>query len=133
MKKTLILILITGITITSILLISIVGKDNEQEIKSATVNTVAMEDDIQIINVTALPNGYSPSKITASSGLKTVLRMKSTNSYGCERSFRIPDLKISKILPQSGVTEFDLGIPENGKKIVGTCSMGMYTLTINFE
>jgi hypothetical protein len=29
-----------------------------------------MEDDIQIINVTALPNGYSPSKITSKFRIK---------------------------------------------------------------
>lgn len=132
MKKTLILILITGIIITSTFLISLIKKENEESVKSAATNTVTVENNIQIINVTALSSGYSPSKITANSGLKTFLRVKSTNSYGCERSFRIPTLEISKILPQSGVTEFDLGIPKGGEKIVGTCSMGMYTLTINF-
>lgn len=134
MKNILILVSITVIAIIAIFIFSSIGKKNNSSVKSETTSTaVTIENDTQIINVTALSGGYRPSKVIAEAGKKTVLRLESKNSYGCERSFRIPKLGMSKILPQNGVTEFDLGTPESGENILGTCSMGMYTFTINFK
>jgi hypothetical protein len=41
-------------------------------------------------------------------------------------------MNISKILPQSGTTDIDLGSPKLGT-IQGTCGMGMYPFEINFS
>jgi plastocyanin domain-containing protein len=104
-----------------------------EEVKAKNTETVTEENGIQIINVISTSGGYFPAKITAKAGKKTLLRMESQNSYGCERSFRIPSLKITEILPQQGTTEIDLGTPNEGENILGSCSMGMYTFTIKFE
>lgn len=108
------------------------GKQNT-EVKAEATSAVTEENGKQIINVISRSGGYFPQQISAIAGKETILRMESKNSYGCERSFRIPKLNITKILPQEGITEIDLGKPEKGEKVLGTCSMGMYTFTIKFE
>jgi len=100
------------------------GPDNT----SSTISS----DNKQVIEVVA-SGGYSPKKITAKAGVPTILVMKSEGAYGCERAFNIPDLKISKLLPVNGLTEFDLGSPVKDTKLVGVCSMGMYYFQIIFN
>ncbi len=109
------------------------GKQSSDVKAVTTANAVTEEDGKQIINVTSRAGGYFPQQVSAVAGKETVLRLESKNSYGCERSFRIPKLNISKILPQEGITEIELGKPEKGEKVLGSCSMGMYTFTIKFE
>ena len=94
---------------------------------------VSMEDDVQIVKVVVNAKGYTPNSVEAKAGIKTVLRMESQNSYGCERSLRIPSLEITEILPSQGTTDIDLGIPKEGENIFGSCSMGMYTFKISFK
>jgi hypothetical protein len=91
------------------------------------------QDTKQVITVTAKSGGYLPRKIEAKAGVPTILVMKSDGAYGCERAFNIPDLNISKILPENGQTEFDLGTQAKGTKLVGVCSMGMYYFQIIFN
>jgi hypothetical protein len=86
----------------------------------------------QVIEVTA-SGGYSPRKIEAKADVPTILIMKSEGAYGCERAFNIPALKISEILPENGQTQFDLGIQAKGTKLLGVCSMGMYSFQIFFN
>jgi hypothetical protein len=86
----------------------------------------------QIIEVTA-SGGYSPRKIEAKADVSTLLIMKSEGAYGCERAFNIPALKISEMLPENGQTQFDLGIQAKGTKLLGVCSMGMYSFQIFFN
>lgn len=86
----------------------------------------------QVIEVIA-SGGYSPRKIEAKADVPTILIMKSEDSYGCERAFNIPALKISEILPENGQTQFDLGIQAKGTKLLGVCSMGMYSFQIFFN
>jgi hypothetical protein len=86
----------------------------------------------QIIEVIA-SGGYSPRKIEAKADVPTILIMKSEGAYGCERAFNIPALKISEILPENGQTQFDLGIQAKGAKLLGVCSMGMYSFQIFFN
>jgi hypothetical protein len=86
----------------------------------------------QIIEVVA-SGGYSPRKIDAKAGVPTILIMKSEGAYGCERAFNIPDLNISEMLPENGQTQFDLGTPAAGTKLLGVCSMGMYSFQIFFN
>ncbi len=106
----------------------------EKEVKAQKDESVVrMEDGIQVIYITSTNGGYSPRTVTADANIQTILRMSSENSYGCERSFRIPSMNINEILPTQGTTEIDLGTPEKGEDIFGSCSMGMYTFTITFE
>ena len=94
---------------------------------------VTTEDGVQIIKVIANSQGYTPKSVEAKAGIKTVLRMESQNTYGCERSFRIPSLGITELLPSQGTVDISLGTSKKGESIFGSCSMGMYTLKISFN
>jgi uncharacterized protein len=109
----------------------VLNKGSGTETTSATETT--NQDAKQIIEVIAKSGGYSPRKIEAKAGVPTTLVMKSEGAYGCERAFNIPDLGISKILPENGITEFDLGTQAKGTKLIGVCGMGMYYFQITFN
>lgn len=126
--------LITSIIISIALIgVALILINNKPEVLGDNQSVVVFEDGIQVINVKATSNGYFPQKIEAKANTPTTLRMESENSYGCERSFRIPSLNIIEVLPQEGSTDIDLGSPEKGENILGSCSMGMYTFTITFK
>ena len=130
------LFLIVSITIAALVIMFALSNDDrkeQEEIKGEKIPSVYQEGDTQVIHVVSTSGGYYPQNITANANTKTVLRVESKNSYGCERSFRIPKLDITEILPQQGITEFELGTQEKGEQILGTCSMGMYTFMIKFE
>lgn len=109
------------------------GSDKTNDPSTPAPNDTQVVNGVQIINITAKSGGYAPRTIQATSGVTSKLKITSDNSYGCERAFRIPTLGISKTLPTQGVTEIDIPAQDSGKKITGTCSMGMYSFTINFK
>ena len=132
--KKILIVLSILISISIVVLVSLSKGSDTKEVKSESITSnVEIEDGVQIVNVTSTGGGYFPREIYAKANIETVLKMNSENSYGCERSFRIPSLKINQILPTEGVTEIPLGIPKKGQEIFGSCSMGMYTFTINFN
>ena len=122
------------IIVTVIVLIGFFGSGSTTTgpVNGATKDTVTTTGDKQIVTVD-VNGGYSPGSITAKAGVPTILKMRSINASGCERAFRIPSLKISKTLPSSGDTDIDIGSQTAGTKLRGTCSMGMYNFTVNFN
>jgi hypothetical protein len=104
------------------------GTAGTTETSAQTTNPAAQ----QIIEVTA-SGGYLPKKIEAKADVPAILIIKSEGAYGCERAFNIPALKISEILPENGQTQFDLGVQAKGTKLLGVCSMGMYSFQIFFN
>lgn len=76
-----------------------------------------------IINVKN--NGYSASTNTLKVGIPVKLILKTNNVFSCARSFTIPSLNISKLLPSTG-TEIIEFTPTKLGKLTFTCSMGMY-------
>jgi plastocyanin domain-containing protein len=97
------------------------------------IATTTIEGDKQIINMTANLSGYQPAILEAKAGINTVLRVKSSNNYGCGSAFRIPKLAVSKNLPANGTTDIDLGVQASGTTLDATCSMGMYRMKIKFS
>lgn len=95
------------------------------------VQNVEIKNDIQYVTVTA-QGGYSPNVSTAKAGIPTKLIMKTNGVYDCSASLVIRSVGYQNILPQTGETEIDLGIPEVGKIVKGVCGMGMYNFSINF-
>jgi hypothetical protein len=108
------------------------GSEAEATAVTETTSQAVNQANQQVIEVIA-SGGYSPRKIEAKAGVPTVLIMKSEGAYGCERAFNIPELKISEILPENGQTQFDLGTHAKGTKLLGVCSMGMYSFQIFFN
>lgn len=128
-------ILLTIVAVSFLLYKVISLRGGSQSVNGDSQNqegVLSEENGKQIITILAR-GAYSPRSVTAKGGVPTILRMKTSNSYGCERSFAIPKLSIQESLPATGETDIDLGTPEAGSKIFGTCSMGMYTVTISFN
>ncbi len=93
-------------------------------------NNVTMQDGKQIIAINAR-GGYTPRSSVAKAGIPTIVRFNTSGTFDCSASVRIPSLNISKILPQTGETDIDLGIPVVGP-LSGSCGMGMYPFDITF-
>lgn len=130
MAKKDLIILFFGIIIGICVLVLLIG-GNGGKPSSLGASTVAA-DGSQLIEVT-VQGGYSPTRINAKADTATTLRMKSMNTYGCERAFTIPKLGISKMLPSSGDTDFNIPVQSAGTTLIGSCSMGMYTFSIYFN
>ncbi len=95
------------------------------------VNNVSLQEGKQIIEITA-KGGFTPRTTVAKAGVPTVLKITTEGTFDCSSSVRIPELGIAKNLPNTGVTEIDLGIRAQGI-LTGTCGMGMYPFEIDFQ
>lgn len=105
----------------------------ETDRKSASVSSpVREENGMQIIRVLAR-GGYSPKTLTAKAGIPTRLELETRGTYDCSSAFTIPALSYEKQLPPTGVTDVEIGTYEKGSELLATCSMGMYSFTVNFE
>lgn len=76
------------------------------------------------INVTS--SGYKSSATTIKAGVPVVLTLSTNNVQSCARSFTIPSLNISKILPATGTATIEFTPTQTGT-LAYTCSMGMYS------
>lgn len=101
-------------------------------IDNTKVVPVQIIDGKQIIEVTAR-GGYNPREITAKANTPTILRMRTSSTFDCSAAFVISSLNVQKMLPATGVTDFEIPAQTSGSVIHGTCGMGMYSLIINFQ
>lgn len=74
--------------------------------------------------------GYTANAQILKKDVPVRLTLVTNNTGGCARAFTIPDLNISKILPNTGreVIEFT---PSKLGRLAYSCSMGMYTGAFN--
>lgn len=142
MKKSAIYILIIAVVIVGIIWIGEKKEtsgsldsqkidQNSNRVSNEPTNNVSVVDGKQIIEIKA-KGGYSPRITAAKANLPTILRFNTNSTFDCSSYIRIPSMKITKILPQSGATDIDLGSQKVGK-IQGTCGMGMYFFEIDFQ
>ncbi|MDO8579411.1 MAG: hypothetical protein Q7R72_00885 [bacterium] len=129
MKLIAISIIVAGILIAGTF-VFFGNKNRDIDGTLANANNVSIVDGKQIIEIRAR-GGYQPRVSTARAGLPTILRFNTAGTFDCSSSVRIPSLGISKMLPQSGATDIDLGNPILGT-LVGSCGMGMYPFEIEF-
>lgn len=94
-------------------------------------SNVHMEGEKQIIEIDA-KGGYLPKESVAKAGIPTIIRFNTATTFDCSASVRIPSMDISKILPQTGSTDIDVGTPTPGP-LEGSCGMGMYPFEVIFE
>lgn len=90
--------------------------------KTARINSEGKQE--ATINVTS--RGYTPSSDYLKVGVPVKLKLVSSNVQSCARSFFIPSLKISKILPENGTETIEF-TPNKAGLLSFTCGMGMYT------
>lgn len=84
---------------------------------------------VQEINVSVLPNGYSPNYVQIKVGIPVKLNLISTGRLGCASQFRIPSLGIARNLGPNETATIEF-TPQQKGKIIGTCSMGMYSIVM---
>jgi len=108
------------------------GGSTKDNTNMGSVQGVEIKDGVQYITIDA-GGGYSPQVTEAKSGIPTKLIMKTNGTYDCSASLVIRSVGYQQILPQTGETEIDIGIPKAGKPIQGVCGMGMYSFIINFS
>lgn len=128
MKSTIISIFIALIFIGGSILIV---KEKDKNSETINENNVSIVDGKQIIDIRAR-GGYQPRRSVAKSGIPTTIRFNSQGTFDCSASVRIPSLKISKLLSQSGLTDIDIGT-QNISTLKGSCGMGMYPFEIVFN
>jgi plastocyanin domain-containing protein len=100
-------------------------------IAPAQGNNVTVENDKQIVEIRA-KGGYQPRNSIAKAGIPTTLRLTTKGTFDCSSSVRIPSMNIEQLLPASGSIDIDLGVQQAGV-LHGTCGMGMYPFSINFN
>ena len=118
------------ITLGLIVGIGIIFMDSPN--KNLPQDNVEIKNGIQYVTINA-QGGYSPQVSSARAGMPTKLIMKTNGIYDCSASLVIKSIGFQGILPQTGETEIDLGIPKAGEPLQGVCGMGMYSFDINFE
>ena len=124
----LISIIAVGVLITGAIMFS-GGSSSSKNIP--TKENVSVVENKQIIEITA-KGGYIPRASLAKAGMPTILRFNTNGTFDCSSSVRIPSMNITKLLPNSGTTDIDLGVQKVGI-LQGTCGMGMYPFQVDFQ
>ena len=93
---------------------------------------VPIESSRQVIIIRAR-GGYSPQETAARAGIPSILRLVTKNTYDCTRALFLPSLRVQKILPATGTTDFTIPAQKAGTEFYGICSMGMYAFVITFK
>jgi plastocyanin domain-containing protein len=86
----------------------------------------------QIITIN-VKGGYFPRTSFAKANLPTTILFKTEGTFDCSSAVRIPSLRLQAFLPSTGVKEMVIPPQQPGTSLQGTCSMGMYNFTINFN
>lgn len=128
MKAIIISILAAAVLIGGAFILTKSGGDVGQV---ANANNVSIVDGKQIIEISA-KGGYQPRKSIAKAGIPTIIRFNTKGTFDCSSSVRIPSMNISKLLPQSGSVDIDIGTQEVAT-LQGSCGMGMYPFEIDFQ
>ncbi len=134
MNKTVLTIIILGLLIALIIIFQggIKIKDNSGITTDTIVQNSEIRDGIQYVTINAR-GGYTPRVSTAKAGIPTKLIVRTNGTFDCSASLVIRSLGYQKILPQTGETTIDIGIPQTGLPLQGVCGMGMYNFLINFS
>lgn len=90
----------------------------------------ATTNGVQEVSINVTSTSYTPSNMSVRAGVPVRLTLVTNGVYGCTRAFTVPSLGIQKILPETG-TEIVEFTPEKPGPIRFTCSMGMFSGTIN--
>ena len=129
MKSTVILIIAAIVLIGGTFILT---KENSRPQSDTLINAnnVTIVDGKQIITINA-KGGYQPSRSIAKAGVPTIIRFDTNGTFDCSSSVRIPSMNISRMLPQTGSTDIDVGTQQVAT-LQGTCGMGMYPFEIEF-
>src|SRR3990167_1308228 len=130
MKK--IALIFTGVLLIILFGVVIAGgsKPNTGVVAEGGLNS-EIKNGIQYVTINA-KGGYFPNASNAQAGIPTKLIVKTKGTFDCSASLLVRSVGFQKILPQTGETEIDIGVPVAGVPLQGVCGMGMYSFIINF-
>ena len=133
-----------------ILLVAIYNMNNAINLSGSTVNANSLLRDlscsISFCEINAQPKtqvavseatitidstGYSPSFITVRAGSQVKLNLNNTDGNNCAQAFTIPKLNVQRLIRPGEQSSIDFTAPSTPGKIAFTCSMGMYSGTID--
>ncbi len=133
MNKTVSIIVTLGLVVAlGIIFLGGSSKSPEGENVAGSEQSVEVRDGVQYITIDA-KGGYIPQLTSAKGGMPTKLIVKTDGTFDCSASLVVRSVGFQKILPPTGETEIDLGVPKSGEPLVGVCGMGMYNFKINFS
>ena len=130
MKGTVISVIVAVVLIGGTFMLTKGNSQTQADTQVAT-NNVTVVDGKQIIEIST-KGGYQPRKSIAKAGIPTIIRFDTNGTFDCSSSVRIPSMNISKVLPQTGSTDIDVGTQKIAT-LQGTCGMGMYPFEIEFK
>lgn len=134
MKSTITSIIIAAVLIVGALAlvkVSASRSGNYGAGQGASVDNVSIENGVQVVTIHAR-GGYQPARSLAKAGMPTVIRFDTKSTFDCSSYIRIPSMGISKMLPQTGTTDIDVGTATAGT-LQGMCGMGMYPFQVEFK
>lgn len=105
--------------------IDLSGGGGEQQIGGSEV-----VNGVQEVNVQVLPNGYNPNYVKLKAGVPVRLNLSAGSRLGCASQFRIPSLGLGKNLAPNETATLEFTPGQKGK-IIGTCSMGMFSMVMD--
>lgn len=82
------------------------------------------------VNIQVTNGGYKSDVNTLKVGVPVRITLNTKNVVSCARAFSIPALRISKVLPSTGITVIEFTPTATGL-LTYTCSMGMYSGSFN--
>lgn len=132
MNKVSSIIIILGFAIAASIILVGGFKKNSDQVSVQPEQNIEIKDGVQYITISA-KGGYSPKNSIAQAGIPTKLIVTTNGTYDCSSSLVIRSLKYQKMLPQTGEEIIGVGVPEAGTSLQGTCGMGMYSFSINFN
>ena len=127
------LIIFGSLIVASGLMVVAVNSSTSNNINSASADgsNVSVVDGVQIVTINAR-GGYQPRNSVAKSGIPTIVRFITNNTYDCSSFVRFPSLNLLKTLPPTGTTEVNIG-SQQAISLKGSCGMGMYPFQIDFK
>ena len=105
---------------------------NDGTAESSANDNVYFADGKQIVEIDA-KGGYWPRTTTAKADTPTIIKLKTKGTFDCSSAVTIPILNYRTILSPSGETLVDVPPQKKGTELAGSCSMGMYSFSIQFN
>ncbi len=99
---------------------------------AADGSNVTVVDGTQIIEIDA-KGGYWPRLTKAKANVPTVIKFKTKGTFDCSSAVTIPSLNYRTILSASGETLVNVPAQKAGSVLSGSCSMGMYGFSVEFN
>ncbi|MDA1079814.1 MAG: sulfite exporter TauE/SafE family protein [bacterium] len=102
---------------------------SDERFSSSATPPSSVVDGVQKVTIQVLNEGYSPRYVRVQSGVPVQLTLQSKDTYSCALAFMLSEFGIETFLEATDTQTFTFTPTKKGK-FTYTCSMGMYTGTL---